>query len=320
MQTLKPLIRIALLLALLFSLGSHPVLADDSPPIVPAAQVTPPPEDAQSTSGPTPPAGWSLRVNEVPTVAAATLNVPAYLWTHGCGPTAAGMVMAYWDQSPRIYSQLFPSSSNSSVQDSGINEFIASSTQTRSHYNDYARPLENGSGLRADNYIVSGYTPHADNSLADFMLTSRSTRGNQYGWGYFSDVRPALIAYVNFINVRYRRFYGVQSSNYFYSNTLWAAYRAEIDAGRPVIFLVDSNADGQTDHFVTGTGYGTNSSGQPIYRFNDTWSTSQENWAVFRSLTNGQPWGIYGMTTFQITGNDTPVVLDKFLRIPMVIR
>lgn len=51
---------------------------------------------ALSTSGPTPPAGCVL----TPATAKAAVTipgVPAYIWRHGCGPTAVGMVAGYYD-------------------------------------------------------------------------------------------------------------------------------------------------------------------------------------------------------------------------------
>lgn len=313
------ILRSLLLFVLLLSFGGQPALAS-SLPAAPAPQVAPPPDDAQSTTGPTPPMGLSLAVSETPTLTLAsnTVNVPAYLWTHGCGPTAAGMVIGYWDA--HGFSKLYPGTSNSSTQDSNVDEMIASSLQTYSHVNDYAYPIETDtSGMLTDNYLQLGYTPHTDNSLADFMLTSRSTRGNQYGWSYFSDVRPTFLNYVQYINSHYDRAYHASSTNYYYSSSLWSQYVAEIEAGRPVVFLVDSSGDGWTDHFVTGTGYGY-SQGQPVYRLNHTWDRDTEYWAYFRPMQSGQYWGIYGMTTFRISGLDIPTAQIKHSFLPAVRR
>jgi len=120
------ILRGLLLFVLLLSFGSQPALAS-SPPAAPAPQGAPPPDDAQSTTGPTPPLGLSLAVSETPTLtlAANTVNAPAYIWRHGCGPTAAGMVIGYWDT--HGFSKLYPGTSNSSTQDSNVDEMIASS-------------------------------------------------------------------------------------------------------------------------------------------------------------------------------------------------
>lgn len=323
MHLMKFIFRVILLFVLLFCLGGQPALASDPSPTAPAPQAAHPPEDAQSTTGPTPPMGLMLSANEEPLLTPASIppDVPAYRWTHGCGPTAAGMVIAYWDKNG--FSKLYPGSDDSFVQDSSINELIASSVNTYSHVNDYANPQEySGSGMIQDNYLSLGYTPHVNDSLADFMLTSRSTRGNQYGWSYFSDVRPAFLEYVQYINSHYDRAYHVSVNNYtnytYTISSLWSRYKAEIDAGRPVVFLVDSSGDGQTDHFITATGYGTNSLGQPIYRFNDTWDNDQNNWAVFRGLSSSYRWGVYGMVTFYITGLDISPSLIKYGYLPLI--
>jgi hypothetical protein len=62
-------------------------------PPLPQGQAGPPP-DAQSTSGPEPPPGLTGSGGAVHPHAPVLLSgVPAYDWRHGCGPTAAGMVL-----------------------------------------------------------------------------------------------------------------------------------------------------------------------------------------------------------------------------------
>lgn len=320
MKPIPTLIRILLLLTLLFTLGGQPALASSATPAVPVPQVTPPPDDAQSTTGPTPPADLAPAALTVPGTGkqVKTIDVPAYTWIHGCGPTAAGMVMAYWDKLG--FTQLYPASNDTNVQTSSIEQMIASSNQPRSHYNDYARPEDDGSPLVPDACTQPGCIPHANNSMADFMLTSRFSERNAYGWSWFSHMGPAMVAYVRYIDRVYLRTYEPHVQNYSFTSSLWGIYKSEIDAGRPVVLLVDSSGDGHTDHFVTGTGYSWDANNQPIYRFNDTWDHDKNNWAEFRGMSPGNPWGIYGIVTFYITGDDTPVVLDNFLNIPMLTK
>ena len=79
-------IRILLTLACLLS-GPAVALAD--------------PPDAQSRympAGPPPVAGYERYGRAVGALDQTVIGaVPPYLWRHGCGPTAAGMVMGYWD-------------------------------------------------------------------------------------------------------------------------------------------------------------------------------------------------------------------------------
>ena len=57
----------------------------------------------QSTTGPYPPLEvllWDMQKDlSVPqeTKGEVVLNVPAYYWRHGCGPTALSMVVGYYD-------------------------------------------------------------------------------------------------------------------------------------------------------------------------------------------------------------------------------
>lgn len=327
MRPLKFIFRVILLFILLFYLGGQPALASDASPTAPAPQATQPPDDAQSTTGPTPPRTLSPADLTVPgpekPVALLPQDVPAYTWIHGCGPTAAGMIMAYWDKLG--YTQLYPASNDTNIQNSSVEEMIASSLQTRSHYNDYAKPTDDGYPLIPDACTPPGCNPHYNNSMADFMLTSRYSEKNAYGWSWFSHMGPAMYQYVNYINGHYLRTYQPHTQNFYYNqdsyfdSSLWATYTAEIDAGHPVVFLVDSDGNGYTDHFVTGTGYSLDSDDQPIYRFNDTWDHDKNNWAVFQSMTPGDPWGIFGMVTFYLTGDDTPVVLDEHLQLPLIL-
>ena len=72
--------------------------------------------DAQSTTGPVAPAGifrgydsGLLAVEQGRgggTTTRTVTGVPAFLWYRGCGPTAAAMVLAYWDS--QGFADLFP--------------------------------------------------------------------------------------------------------------------------------------------------------------------------------------------------------------------
>lgn len=261
----------------------------------------------QSKTGPTPPPKVIARDARKPTdraqdvLSQVTLAVPAYFWRHGCGPTAVGMVIGYYDTIG--YDDLIPGSAL--LQTDEVNQAIASGGGSgepyppgaEHHYEDYARPEDSPPNLLPDDYITSGRTPHADDSLADYMHTSKSTRGNYYGWTWSVDIGRAFVDYVNKRNPAYR-------PNYlpFFSalgTMTWDVLISEIDAGRPMVFLVDSDEDGQTDHFVTVIGYRTNPSRQ--YGCWDTWSTTKVRWENFAPMAPGVPWGIWGGWAFRLT-------------------
>ena len=93
------------------------------------------------------------------------------MWHRGCGPTALGMVFGYYDL--HGFSDLYPDSST--IQTMNINNLIASDD----HYSDYSQPLDYYPNLIQDASQTGA--PHQDNSIADFMQTSKSSQGNYWG-------------------------------------------------------------------------------------------------------------------------------------------
>jgi hypothetical protein len=251
--------------------------------------------DAQSTTGPRPPAGIDAGLQVTSPESSAILNVPAYLWTNGCGPTAAGMVLGYYDNNG--YGNLV--SGDAITQTTAVNAMISSS----GNYDDYCLPIDSPPDLLPDLSEYPLGDEHPDDSIGDFMKTSQSYHFNYYGWSWFSHMDDALLGYVQYAAPDYY----ATAENRTFSNLPWDAYKAEIDAGRPVVFLVDTNADGSTDHFVPGVGY--NDDGPVnMYACRNTWDTGI-HWYEYAAMSDGQPWGIYGVTLFQILA-DIPVITD----------
>jgi hypothetical protein len=285
--------RLSCLLILLSSWSV--VLGAASPPTgVSVAAGSGPARDAQSTSGPTRPSGVESTTAAAPLDATVIANVPAYLWQHGCGPTAAGMIIGYWDA--HGFPELIPGLSQ--TQTAAVNAVIASEGSA-SHFSEYSQPLDYSSihpNPLSDRSEPPFGDEHPNNCLADYMRTSQSFYDNYYGWGWFSPVGPAMAAW--FGATSYGHDYLAVVSNTYTSNLIWDALRAEIDAGRPVVLLVDTGGDGDTDHFVTGIGYGVDS-GVPMYACLDTWN-SDAQWHTFHPLAPGNSWGIWGMVSFQI--------------------
>jgi hypothetical protein len=92
----------------------------------------------------------------------------------------------------------------------------------------------------------------------------------------------------------------ITATNRAWGSLTWSNYRAEIDAGSPVVFLVDTDSNGGTDHFITAIGYGYSGTTQ-MYACLNTWDSSI-HWYQFAQMASGQSWGIYGATFFNITG------------------
>ncbi len=128
---------IFILLVLLFGIQIETVQSGPIPSGIRPDEPVP----AQSTSGPLPPsyvAAPSLAPGM--TTAAVVIDaVPTYYWRHGCGPTAAGMVIGYYDM--HGYPWLIPGDSTSQTE--AVDEAIASQenpSAISNHYEDYSKP------------------------------------------------------------------------------------------------------------------------------------------------------------------------------------
>jgi hypothetical protein len=221
------------------------------------------------------------------------------------------MVIGYWDG--QGYDALVPG--DASTQTAAVNAMIASGDSagdTETNYADYCLPMD-------DSYTNPAPLPdksepptgdeHADHCVADYMKTSQSYHGNYYGWSWFSHMGPALQSYTR--QVLGNNYFGVTENLYMFSSSLnWDRLRAEIDAGRPMVFLVDTNADGSTDHFVTVIGYADTGGGQ-YYACLNTWD-DDIHWFEFAPIEQGQPWGVFGGTTYRI------LMFDQHLFLPLI--
>jgi hypothetical protein len=201
-------------------------------------------------------------------------NVPAYLWYHGCGPTAAGSVLGYWDLNG--YPSLFDASGWDDVK------------LTANVQDQISSPAHNAK-----------YDPDPDNpalpvppmtSIADWFGTSVDPL--QYGWSYQSKADDAFEGYANY------RGYEFDSYNRSWSSFSWDDLVAEIDAGNPMMFLVDSSGNGSTDHFVPVFGYDDRGADGLWYGIYDTWGEDETTrWEMFRPMSSSWTWGV-GYATF----------------------
>jgi hypothetical protein len=259
------------------------------------------PQDAQSTTGPTPQPGIErgYPAPRAPLAQVILSDVPAYTWYRGCGPTAAGMVLGYWDG--RGFNDLVSGSAAS--QTAAVNDMISS----QGNWDDYCLPIDYSPNLLPDLSEDPPGDEHTDNCVADLMKTSQSAFYNYYGWSWYSHMDDALEDYVGLVAPQYT----ADAVNQTWGGITWDTYRAEIDGGRPVVFLVDTDGNGSTDHFVTGIGYGDDG-GTPMYAVRDTWDTGI-HWFEFAQMASGQPWGIYGATLFRIS-----VPLEPKAYLPLV--
>ncbi len=275
----------------------------------------------QSTTGPEKPSELVLQDLEKPcdtvqdTLSETLILVPSYLWRHGCGPTALGMVVGFFDSNG--FEGLIPGSAWTQTEE--VDQSIASGGSDgavfppgqRGHYEDYSLPIDGYPEMLPDAYLAEGIQPHQSDSLADFMHTSQSTYNNYYGWSWSNHVAPAFEAFVRSRSSSYDPIVHF----YYRTSMTWSVLQSEIDQNRPMVFLVDSNSDGNTDHFVTIIGYRTSPTLQ--YAIWDTWSNTVVRWEDFAYIQAGVPWGIWGGWSFNILLTPS---LDNTLYLPIISR
>ena len=234
-------------------------------------------------------------------------DVPFYLWRHGCGPTAVGMVVGYYDG--QGYDLI---DGHAETQTDAVDQAIASGGDigdpfpagSEQHFEDYAMPIDSGTDdMLDDAYITAGRTAHADDCIADYMNTSKSTVSNRYGWSWSSDIGPSFFYYIN------QEDNSIEVTYEYYWHVAWDVVQTEIDNDRPMVFLVDTDGDNNTDHFVTVVGY-RELNGVREYACHDTWDTAVR-WEAFEYMALGQPWGIYNGVTFAVDGQTTDCASDS---------
>lgn len=199
-------------------------------------------------------------------------DVPSYVWYHGCGPTALGMIVGYYDA--HGFDNLIPGSNAWNTNQQAIKDMIASPGYVR----DYA-PTPDRVATPDDPY-------HTDDSLADFGLTGRDPLDD--GWGDVRNQAAAITKYFAY------RGYTDSTARLRAYPTLWSDLTTEIDAGRPVELAVDSNFDGTMDHLVTAIGYDS-TPGDLKYASYNTWD-QDVHWYTFQLAKAGREFGVsYGV-------------------------
>lgn len=212
-------------------------------------------------------------------------GVPAYYWRYGCGPTALGMIIGYYDE--HGFSDLF--TGPSMTQTPVVQQSIASDE----HYSDYSLPLDYYPNIIPDLSENPPGDEHSNNCIADFMLTSRSAESNYYGWSWSSHIADAYINYISSVSSN-----SGQCQYYYFNSFTFSDYMQEINSDRPMMALVDTDADGSTDHFITLIAY-KQESGIDYYGCYHTWDTDL-HWYEFEQIAVSQSWGISVLYTFQM--------------------
>jgi len=216
-----------------------------------------------------------------------TLTVPASNWSFGCSATSAAMIAAYFDRNgfPDIYTgptnggvmpmhnsafEFWPLWVSGCGQARAQNPLSAThlgldGQVTKGHVDDYWTCVNSSAD---DPYIVGSWTEHAPaDSTGDFMYTSRSASGLEdgatrfyYKWNeeklYCSEIEAAglidgTLGFKNFYESRgyeVAECYHQETDNHVPGGFSFEDYKAEIDAGQPVMIHV-------VNHTMVGVGY-----------------------------------------------------------------
>jgi hypothetical protein len=198
-------------------------------------------------------------------------DVPAYNWYHGCGPTAAAMIIGYWDL--HGYPNLFQAQGNDVYLTANVQDQISSPA-----HNAKYDPTPDDPNLATPPYT----------SIADWFQTSVDPM--TYGGSLYSNAPIALAGYAAYEG------YTFKTSNIPYVVT-WTFLENEVNAGRPILLLVDSDGDGLPDHFVPAFGYDDRGTGGKWYACYTTWSEDETPvWYQFQNDAVGNVFGVYGST------------------------
>jgi hypothetical protein len=238
-------------------------------------------------------------------------NAPDYNWWYGCSPTSAGMMMGYYDingYNGLCYDNLVPGGtaelSNYGNPSAIANDAIASPNHIADYWG-YPDPC-----------AATGCDQAQDDCLASFMETSKGAMGD--GWSsfwYWNDGSPmtpsdieangwqntsgmyGVKEYVEYREYEYSTLYNqyIDDMGLTYGFTA-AQYRAEIDAGRPVMIHV-------IDHTMFGYGYDYDPIEQMTTVYvRDTWTEGEHTftWGHYYSGLEH-----YGVTVLTVSDGDT---------------
>lgn len=200
-------------------------------------------------------------------------NVPAYDWYHGCGPTSAGSIVGYWDLAglPNLFSA------------AGSAVYLTGNVQDQ-----ISSPAHNAKYDPTPDIADTILPVPASTSIAGWFNTSVA---QPYGWSYQYDAPTAFTGYFSY------RGYAAAANSTYWSSLTWSSFTAQIDAGRPVLLLVDTDSDNASDHFVPAFGYEDRGAGGKWYACYDSWGESETVlWKQFRGMSSTYSWGIYAAT------------------------
>jgi hypothetical protein len=237
-------------------------------------------------------------------------GVPSYLWHHGCAPTAAGMFFGYYDAGAFPY--LFPG--DASVLLAGNQAFLRNpdtplTIASEQHYESYSVPRDDYRWPIADRSELGG--AHQDNCLADFMKTSFSSEGMNYGSTALVHTISGMVAFARDrhpeATITVQEDLRVSHAN---ASEIFEILKAEIDADRPVFGIVDSDGDGRIDHAIPIWGYTITETGRFITCW-DSWYHVPRTFE-FLPIQIRRPFGVFNINTLALSFEDQHLLLHRF--------
>ena len=247
-----------------------------------------------------------------------------YKWWYGCTPTSAGMAMGYYDRNgygadplTNQYPNLVPGglaeTETHTGPPTGANALGNDAVASPGHLADFWVAYGNS----GPDPLASGRTNPGDfDCLADFMGTSQAALGSSDGSTWIYNYNNGAKFYaddaefhgVQDLSGMYGIYEYAQYSGYsnetgddlkFFNQYIdaqgltygftFAEYKAEIDAGRPVLVHVEG-------HTMCGIGYDTVGNIVELY---DTWSAGPHTMIWGSSYSGLQH---YGVTCFELSG------------------
>jgi hypothetical protein len=108
-----------------------------------------------------------------------------------------------------------------------------------------------------------------------------------FGWSYLFDAPDAFIDYA-----AYRGYMGWSAYNKSFADFSFLDLVEEINDGSPLLFLVDYDADGSTDHFVPVFGYDDITKEFACYYTGLDTEDEIIYWFDYTKMQSGTPWGV----------------------------
>lgn len=145
----------------------------------------------------------------------------------------------------------------------------------------------------------------AIDTLATLMHTSAE------GWTYLSEVPGAIETFASDRGYTFNSWNETVGLGWSFH---WDSLVNEINRKYPLIFLVDTDANGVTDHFVPVVGYDERVDGSLWYGFYTTWTGNGAiTWKSFERMASGVAWGVAYATLVEPASVPLPGMLVPFM-------